>query len=762
MPTPLGASNLPPPPPRSPKAPSLDSTSTTGLPRSNSTSTSGPSSAEKAEPLEAPTTQGVARSLSVRKVQFDDETTTRDSWLSPLHDDGADGLAAELELKATRAEQQAASAQAQSESLSPVPVKRMMPRRECLTPRDLESRESKRHVAALRLQTLLHRRRAEKAREKTAQLERLRRRARSPRSPQPSPRCAAAAHELVAAAEAAHDDQRRARAAAEAQRDGALAAARAAQDEAAALQDRVAQLEQAARAALARGAADAADVEGRAATLEARLVELQGAEARAASAERARDAAQDAQKRCADEQLRREADTAVAVERAERSRCEAQSHADDLAARVDGLAEAREAAEALARTKAEEAAIAERLKRNADAQAKAAVKESEACRDAFDRDRRLWDGVRRRLHNRVVELQGNIRVFVRVRPALTVGAEVSAATAIGCPPSRANSSGDEVEVPEEVAAGGPPRKARTFRFAYDRVLGPQTDQQGMFEAVRPFCQSVLDGYKVCIFAYGQTGSGKTHTMFGPPTGGSEADAGILQRSLGLVFDGVAALEQTQGWRFELSVEMLEIYLDGVYDLLGDTKQKLNVRETLQEDIVVEHLTKHKVETAEDADAILKAASRNRHTAATNSNATSSRSHCLFALRISGSNGVETRDGVLNLVDLAGSERLAASGSGACPKLLREAKFINSSLSTLGTVVGALAKKDRNHVPYRDSRLTFLLRPSLCGDAKCLAIFNLAPEKAHLRESLSTLRFGQKVTKCAPKGGACPKCGTAKA
>ena len=70
-----------------------------------------------------------------------------------------------------------------------------------------------------------------------------------------------------------------------------------------------------------------------------------------------------------------------------------------------------------------------------------------------------------------------------------------------------------------------------------------------------------------------------------------------------------------------------------------------------------------------------------------------------------------------------------SGSGACPQLLREAKFINSSLSTLGTVVGALAKKIKTHVPYRDSRLTFLLRPSLCGDAKCLAIFNLAPERA---------------------------------
>ena len=249
-----------------------------------------------------------------------------------------------------------------------------------------------------------------------------------------------------------------------------------------------------------------------------------------------------------------------------------------------------------------------------------------------------------------MELQGNIRVFVRVRPALTVGSKVSSDEAVSCPPSRANSSGDEVEVPEDVAYGGPPRKARTFRFAYDRVLGPQTNQLGVFDAVKPFCQSALDGYKVCIFAYGQTGSGKTHTMLGPPVGGNEEDAGILQRSLGLVFDGVAHLEQTQDWKFELSVEMLEIYLDGVYDLLGDATAKLTVRETLDEDIVVENLTRRKVECAEDADQILRAASRNRHTASTNSNKTSSRSHCLFALRITGTNGIETREGVLNLVE----------------------------------------------------------------------------------------------------------------
>ena len=127
MPTPLGASNLPPPPPRDALKPP---DALMSPPKSTSTAAETTTSAEKAEPLEAPHTQGVARAISVRKVQFDDVSTTRDSWLSPLgDDDGVDDLAKELERQATRAERQAASAQAQTDSLSPVPVKRLLPHR---------------------------------------------------------------------------------------------------------------------------------------------------------------------------------------------------------------------------------------------------------------------------------------------------------------------------------------------------------------------------------------------------------------------------------------------------------------------------------------------------------------------------------------------------------------------------------------------------------------------------------------------------------
>ena len=110
MPTPLGLSNLPPPPPRDALKPP---DALMSPPKSTSTAAETTTSAEKAEPLEAPHTQGVARAISVRKVQFDDAATTRDSWLSPLgDDDGVDDLAKELERQATKAERQAAGAEA--------------------------------------------------------------------------------------------------------------------------------------------------------------------------------------------------------------------------------------------------------------------------------------------------------------------------------------------------------------------------------------------------------------------------------------------------------------------------------------------------------------------------------------------------------------------------------------------------------------------------------------------------------------------------
>ena len=112
------------------------------------------------------------------------------------------------------------------------------------------------------------------------------------------------------------------------------------------------------------------------------------------------------------------------------------------------------------------------------------------------------------------------------------------------------------------------------------------------------------------------------------------------------------------------------------------------------------------------------------------NSRSSRSHLVFTVHVRSrinTRGVDqVRESKLHLVDLAGSERLNASGSGSDATLLKQCQHINKSLSCLGDVVSALARKEQ-HIPYRNSKLTYLLRNALGGNCKTLMMCNLSPQ-----------------------------------
>ncbi|KAF9273852.1 kinesin-like nuclear fusion protein, partial [Linnemannia elongata] len=366
----------------------------------------------------------------------------------------------------------------------------------------------------------------------------------------------------------------------------------------------------------------------------------------------------------------------------------------------------------------------------------------------LDQRIREEETIRRRLHNTIQELKGNIRVFCRVRPVSSSvnGSKNETATASITYP---DIEGRQIEFAHATETATGSQVAKTYPFTFDRVFQPTSTQEDVFEEISQLVQSALDGYNVCIFAYGQTGSGKTHTMEGPLNASAES-MGMIPRSVHQIYENAEALK-ARGWTYKMEGQYVEIYNETVNDLLGNDGlnggKKHDIRhadgKTTITDITTVVLT-----SPEKVAALLKKAAHNRSVGSTLMNERSSRSHCVFTLRLSGKNSItdESSEGVLNLIDLAGSERL--SQSGAKGDRLKETQAINKSLSALSDVISAIANPNANtHVPYRNSKLTYLLQNSLGGNSKTLMFVNISPLRSNFNETLCSLRFATKVNAC---------------
>lgn len=354
---------------------------------------------------------------------------------------------------------------------------------------------------------------------------------------------------------------------------------------------------------------------------------------------------------------------------------------------------------------------------------------------------------------KILKLQGNIQVCCRIRP-LTNG-EIKRGTKRAVEPL----SESEVGVFDD-------RTKNWKSFQFDKVWGPGSHQLGVFQDVEPLALSVVDGYNACIFAYGQTGSGKTYTM----EGGQGSNRGISFRTIEKVFNLlnyrvvkqdaiIKKFKDTQkngkesldaaGGRFEFSIKvgMLEIYNDLVYDLLvktgkGKKKNALEIKRNKEGRIEVAGLTKEPVNSVKDVIVMLKRGNESRSTAATEMNEHSSRSHMVLKIEVSsGLEGEEPTTGSLFLVDLAGSERVRKSGVQGAN--LKEATQINKSLSALGNVMEALDRK-ASHVPYRDSKLTYLLQDSLGGNSRTMMVVAVCPTSPSFDETTHALNFATRV------------------
>lgn len=340
----------------------------------------------------------------------------------------------------------------------------------------------------------------------------------------------------------------------------------------------------------------------------------------------------------------------------------------------------------------------------------------------------------------------NVQVIVRCRPPSDDELRARTPMVISC-----NENRKEVSAAQNIA-----NKQIDRTFLFDKVFGPTSQQKDLFNhAVCPIIFEVLEGYNCTIFAYGQTGTGKTYTMEGGgriKNGEFPTDAGVIPRAVRRIFD---ILEDQQA-EYSMKVTFLELYNEEITDLLApeettkfvDDKSKKPI--ALMEDgkggVLVRGLEEEIVTTANEIYKILEKGSAKRRTAETLLNKQSSRSHSIFSITIHikecTPEGEEMiKCGKLNLVDLAGSENI--SRSGAREGRAREAGEINKSLLTLGRTINALVEHS-GHVPYRDSKLTRLLRDSLGGKTKTCIIATISPSVHCLEETLSTLDYAHRA------------------
>ncbi|XP_016650580.1 PREDICTED: LOW QUALITY PROTEIN: phragmoplast orienting kinesin 2 [Prunus mume] len=294
------------------------------------------------------------------------------------------------------------------------------------------------------------------------------------------------------------------------------------------------------------------------------------------------------------------------------------------------------------------------------------------------------------------------------------------------------------------------------RFTFDHVACETVDQEMLFRmAGLPMVENCLSGYNSCMFAYGQTGSGKTYTMLGEIEDLETKPSphrGMTPRIFEFLFARIQAEEEIrrdEKLKYNCKCSFLEIYNEQITDLLDPSSTNLLLREDVKKGVYVENLSEFEVCTVSDILRLLIQGSSNRKVAATNMNRESSRSHsvftCVIESRWEKDSTANLRFARLNLVDLAGSER--QKDSGAEGERLKEAANINKSLSALGHVIMVLvdmAHGKLKHVPYRDSRLTFLLQDSLGGNSKTMIIANVSPSICCQAETLNTLKFAQRA------------------
>ncbi|XP_054666511.1 kinesin-like protein KIF27 isoform X1 [Grus americana] len=299
-------------------------------------------------------------------------------------------------------------------------------------------------------------------------------------------------------------------------------------------------------------------------------------------------------------------------------------------------------------------------------------------------------------------------------------------------------------------------------FTFDFVFGKNSTQEEVYTVcIKPLLVSLTEGYNATVFAYGQTGSGKTYTIGGGHIASvAENEKGIIPRAIQELFQHIS---ENRNIDFHVKVSYIEVYKEELRDLLEleTSVKELHIREDEKGNTVIVGAKEFQVECADEVISLLESGNAARHTGTTQMNEHSSRSHAIFTISICQKQSAESQRNTdaaqdsswksiqmiaskFHFVDLAGSERVTKTGNTG--ERFKESIQINSGLLALGNVISALGDPKRKsvHIPYRDAKITRILKDSLGGNAKTVMIACISPSSSDFDESLNSLKYANRA------------------
>ena len=285
-------------------------------------------------------------------------------------------------------------------------------------------------------------------------------------------------------------------------------------------------------------------------------------------------------------------------------------------------------------------------------------------------------------------------------------------------------------------------KSKERKYAFDLAFDENADQREVYnKSTTGVVDGVLAGINATVFVYGATAAGKTYTMLG-----TSNEPGIMSQTLEELFAKIERMKEDK--TFKVKCSFIEIYNEYIRDLLGGG-QDLDLREDPMKGMSVAGVSEiGGLDSVDSIMELLQRGNKNRTTEPTAANVTSSRSHAILQVIVEQSErgqGAATniQIGKLSLIDLAGSERASVTNNRGIRLL--EGANINRSLLALGNCITALSDGGKGvFVPYRDSKLTRLLKDSLGGNCMTVMIANVSPSHMNYEDTRNTLKYANRA------------------